>query len=55
MKLNTQELIAELIVKTKVNITRAEAFKNLPASILNYKENTESWSTKFKQDHLKKH
>ncbi len=44
MKINTKELINELLEKTRINIHKAEGFRKLSNKELNYKESSDKWS-----------
>lgn len=48
----TKELIEELIEKTRININKAEKFRELPDKYLNYKESNEEWSILECIEHL---
>ncbi len=52
MKLNTEELIAELIEQTRININKVEKFRELSESELNHKGNIEKWSVLECIEHL---
>ncbi|MEP5341251.1 MAG: DinB family protein [Algibacter sp.] len=52
MKIMTQELLVDLIEKTKVNINKAEGFKKLNEKELNYKETIDTWSILECIEHL---
>ena len=52
MKLITQELLNELIVKTKINITRTEELKTQSEETLNFKESQDKWSVLECIEHL---
>lgn len=52
MKINVKELNAELIEKTRLNINKAESFKNLSIDQLNFKTSPESWSVLECIEHL---
>jgi hypothetical protein len=52
MKIITEELIGELIEKTRTNITKVEGFKELSEIELNYKETVEEWSVLECVEHL---
>lgn len=53
MKIITNDLIAELIDKTKINIAKAERFRKLSEKELNYKESIDEWSILECIEHLK--
>ena len=52
MKIKTNELITELINKTRSNINKAEGFKNLTDKELNHKESIDKWSILECIEHL---
>lgn len=52
MKIITQELIAELIEKTRININKAEGFRKLTEKELNFKESIDEWSMLECIEHL---
>jgi len=52
MKFKTDELIAELIAKTRININKVAKFRELSEEELNYKENAEKWSVLECIEHL---
>jgi len=52
MKFNTEELIADLIEQTRININKVEKFKKLSGKELNHKENIEKWSVLECIEHL---
>ena len=52
MRTATNELIEDLLSRTKLNLNTVEQFKSLPEKELNWKENTESWSVLECIEHL---
>lgn len=52
MKFKTQQLLAELIENTRVNINKAERFRKLTEEELNYKTSVEKWSILECVEHL---
>lgn len=52
MKFKTEELIAELIDQTRININKVEKFRDLSENELNHKENIEKWSVLECLEHL---
>ena len=52
MKFKTEELIAELIEQTRININKVEKFRKLSEEELNHKENIEKWSILECIEHL---
>lgn len=52
MKIVTNELIAELVEKTRININKAEGFRKLSEKELNYKESIDEWSILECMEHL---
>jgi hypothetical protein len=52
MRINTEELAAELIEKTRMNINRVQNFKSLSKNELNAKETNEKWSVLECIEHL---
>lgn len=52
MKFKTEELLAELIEQTRININKVENFRELSDTELNHKENTEKWSILECIEHL---
>ena len=52
MRIKTQDLMIDLIERTKVNLNQAERFRNLSEKQLNHKEYSESWSILECIEHL---
>ena len=52
MKFKVEELIAELIEQTKININKVEKYRKLSEKELNHKENSEKWSVLECIEHL---
>ena len=52
MKFKTEELIAELIEQTRININKVEKFREFSKKELNHKENIEKWSVLECIEHL---
>lgn len=52
MKIKSEELIQDLIERTRLNLNHAEKFKVLEESILNFKSDNDSWSILECFEHL---
>jgi len=55
MKLTSKKLLQELLKTTKENIIVVEKIMNQPVEILNWKQNSESWSVLECIEHLNKY
>jgi hypothetical protein len=55
MKLTNQELIDDLVQRTKANVLAAEKLQNLSVEVLNKKTSTESWSALECIEHLNRY
>lgn len=52
MKIRTEELIFDLVERTKYNLSKAERFKSVPIEKLNSRPSAESWSALECLEHL---
>ena len=52
MKISTEELLSDLIERTRQNLEKAEQLYDLDAALLNFKRNADSWSALECLEHL---